>query len=42
MFNIKDLVDISDKLGIIQAVKSKLTSQPDPAADLLVAVLEEV
>lgn len=42
MFNIKDLIDISDKLGIIQAVKSKLISQPDPAAAHLVAALEEV
>lgn len=42
MFNPKDLVDISDKLGIIQAVKSKLVSQPDPAASHLLAALEEI
>lgn len=42
MFNPKDLVDISDKLGIIQAVKSKLVSQPDPAASNLLAALEEI
>lgn len=42
MFNPKDLVDISDKLGIIQVVKSKLVRQPDPAASHLLAALEEI
>jgi hypothetical protein len=42
MFNAKDLVDISDKLGLIQAVKSKLVSQPDPASSKLLAVLGEI
>ncbi len=39
---LKDLVDLSDKLGIIQVVKSKLINQPDPAADHLFAALEEI
>ncbi len=38
----KDLLDIADKLGIIQAVKGKLVKQPDPAADKLVIALEEL
>jgi hypothetical protein len=38
----KTLVDIADKLGLIQAVKGKLIKQPDPAADKLVIVLEEI
>jgi hypothetical protein len=38
----KDLLDIADKLGIIQAVKGKLVKQPDPAADKLVTALEEL
>jgi hypothetical protein len=42
MFPVKDLVDVSDKLGLIQAVKSKLISQPDPAAAKLLAVLSEI
>lgn len=42
MFQAKDLVDISDKLGLIQVVKSKLVSQPDPAASKLLAVLSEI
>jgi hypothetical protein len=42
MFPVKDLVDVSDKLGVIQAVKSKLISQPDPAAAKLLAVLSEI
>ena len=39
---VKDLVEVSDKLGLIHAVKSKLVRQPDPAADHLLAVLEEI
>jgi hypothetical protein len=42
MFNAKDLVDISDKLGLIQVVKSKLVSQPDPASSKLLAALGEI
>jgi hypothetical protein len=42
MFQVKDLVDVSDKLGLIQVVKSKLVSQPDPAASKLLAVLSEI
>jgi len=42
MFSTKDLVDISDKLGIIQVVKSKLVNQPDKAASHLLAALEEI
>ena len=38
----KDILDIADKLGIIQALKTKLLRQPDPAADKLVAVLGEL
>ena len=33
MLDLKSLVDLADKLGIIQAVKSKLLRQPDAAAD---------
>lgn len=39
---IKDLVDVADKIGLIQAVKRKLFAQPDPAADKLVITLEEI
>ncbi len=42
MFQAKDLVDVTDKLGLIQAVKSKLVGQPDPAASKLLAVLSEI
>ena len=38
----KDLVEVADKLGIIQAIKRKLVSQPDPALDKLVTALQEV
>src|SRR5215475_182510 len=38
----KDLTDVLDKLGIIQAVKRKLVAQPDPALDKLVTALQEV
>lgn len=38
----KDILDIADRLGIIQALKTKLLRQPDPAADKLVAVLGEL
>jgi len=36
------LIDLADKLGLIQTVKDKLLRQPGEAADKLVAVLEEV
>jgi hypothetical protein len=42
MLSPKELVDISDKLGLIQVVKSKLLRQPDPASVKLLAALEEV
>jgi hypothetical protein len=42
MIGVDILVDIADKFGAIQAVRSKLIKQPDPAADKLVAALEEV
>lgn len=42
MLDISTIVDLSDKLGIIQAVKSKLMRQPNEAADKLVLVLEEI
>ncbi|MEA2884728.1 MAG: hypothetical protein QOH32_3984 [Bradyrhizobium sp.] len=38
----KEILDIADRLGIIQALKTKLLRQPDPAADKLVAVLGEL
>lgn len=36
------VLDLADKLGIIQAVKGKLLRQPDAAADKLVLVLNEL
>lgn len=36
------LFDTADRLGAIDAVKRKLVKQPDPAAALLVTVLEEL
>jgi hypothetical protein len=36
------LFDVAGRLGVIEAVKGKLISQPDPAAALLVTVLEEL
>jgi len=39
---VKELTEVSDKLGVIQAVKRKFVSQPDPALDKLVTALEEV
>jgi hypothetical protein len=36
------ILDLADKLDIIQTVKAKLLRQPDPAADKLVAVLGEL
>src|SRR5271157_683075 len=42
MFDIKGLVDISEKLGLIDALKTKLIRQPDPAAAKLQAVLDEI
>jgi hypothetical protein len=36
------LVDVVDKFGVLQAIKSKLVRQPDPAAEKLAVVLEEV
>lgn len=38
----KEILDIADRLGGIEAVKGKLLRQPDPAADKLVAVLNEL
>jgi hypothetical protein len=32
MLEFKSLLDLTAKLGIIQAVKNKLINQPDPAA----------
>jgi hypothetical protein len=37
-----DLVDITDKLGILDAVKRRLISQRDPAAARLAAALDEM
>ena len=36
------ILDLADKLDIIQTVSGKLLRQPDPAADKLVAVLGEL
>lgn len=36
------ILDLADKLGVIQAVKGKLIRQPDAAADKLVLVLDEL
>jgi hypothetical protein len=38
----KDLVDVADRLGILDLIKDKLISRPDPASDKLVVVLEEI
>lgn len=37
-----DLTDVADRLGILQAVKRRLISQPDPAAEKLETVLDEI
>ena len=42
MLDFGSIIDVADKLGVIQAVKAKLLRQPDPAADKLVAALEEI
>lgn len=42
MFGADKLVDTADRLGVIDAVKTKLVKQPDPAAAKLVTVLEEL
>lgn len=42
MFDIATIIDLADKLGIIQALKAKLLRQPDKAADKLVLVLDEL
>jgi hypothetical protein len=36
------LLDTVDRLGIVEAVKNKLISRPDPAAATLVTALEEI
>jgi hypothetical protein len=36
------ILDLADKLGVIETLKTKLLRQPDPAADKLVAVLGEL
>ncbi len=42
MFDISTIIDLTEKLGIIQAVKGKLLRQPDEAADKLVLILDEL
>jgi hypothetical protein len=42
MLDLQSLVDLADKLGLIQTVKTKLLRQPDAAADSLVVVLGEL
>jgi hypothetical protein len=42
MAGIDTLIELADKFGIIEAVKAKLVARPDPAADKLAAVLEEL
>jgi multidrug efflux pump subunit AcrA (membrane-fusion protein) len=37
-----NLAEIADRLGILQAVKQRLVSQPDPAAAKLDTVLDEI
>ena len=37
-----ELVTIADKVGAIEAVKGKLLSKPDPAAEKLIIALEEI
>lgn len=37
-----ELVTIAEKVGAIEAVKGKLLSQPDPAAEKLIIALEEI
>jgi hypothetical protein len=36
------IVEMADKLGVIQSVRQKLLTQPDPAASHLVVALDEV
>jgi len=42
MFDFFKVIDLAEQFGVLQAVKNKLIRQPDPAADKLVVVLEEV
>jgi hypothetical protein len=42
MIDFSMLIDLVDKLGVIQAVKGKLLRQPDPAAEKLAIVLQEI
>jgi len=39
MLDLQSLVDIADKLGLIQAVKNKLLRQPNAAADIRVSMI---
>lgn len=39
---LKSLLDIADKTGALEKVKSKLIMQPDPAAEKLDTVLDEI
>jgi len=41
-FNTSTLLDIADKLGLIDSVKKKLVRNPDAAADKLATVLDEL
>ena len=36
------ILNLADKLGVIETLKAKLLRQPQPAADKLVAVLGEL
>jgi len=42
MIEFKPLVDLADKLGVIQAVKEKLVQQRDPAVEKFIIALEEI
>jgi hypothetical protein len=42
MIDFTMLIDLVNKLGVIQIVKDKLLRQPDPAADKLIVVLAEL
>jgi hypothetical protein len=42
MLDFFQVVDLAEQFGVLQAIKGKLIRQPDPAADKLVVVLEEI
>jgi hypothetical protein len=42
VLGVKEIAEVSEKLGVIEGLKAKLVKQPDPAAAKLLAVLEEL